>query len=398
LYKFLTIKRRIENVFIFPFILIGRIVAYFLPTKNQYRIYFFFSFYHIGGAEKVHAQIAKATGGHDCVIYFTKKSHNNLFLEEFKNPGCTIKDISKYTDNKWLYFLNLIYRGIISGHINRQKNKPVIFNGQCNFGYKISPWIKTGVRQIELIHSLNTFSYIRIPFLPFITKTVMISKKRINDHQKLYKQTQIPSHFFDRITYISNAIVLPKSSNFSKSSTAFAVLFAGRGGIEKRIHLIAAMGEILRTADRSVQFEMLGDVSDAIDTSKYPYIKFYGNQSDSEMISKIYSDAHVLILTSSTEGFPMVVIEAMAHGCTILATPVGDIPLHIKNNEGGFLFSSVTDEKAIVTEGVKFIQQLKNNRTLFEEISLNNINYAKHNFNIEKFNAAYRKILKEEIN
>lgn len=397
-YRNSILKRKIEDALISPFILIGRIISYFLPNKTQYRIYFFFSFYHIGGAEKVHVQVAKATGGNDCIIYFTRKSHNNLFLHEFIDSSCIIKDISKYTDNKWFYFINLIFRGIITGYINRQKEKPVVFNGQCNFGYKISPWVKKEILQAELIHSFNTFSYIRIPFLPFIAKTVMISKKRIDDHKELYKQKRIPLHFFDRITYISNAIVLPESNDFSKSSKVFTVLFAGRGGIEKRIHLITAMAEILRNKDTSVQFEILGDVSGSVDIAKYPYIKFYGNQSDNKKISKIYQNAHLLLLTSSTEGFPMVVIEAMAHGCAVVATPVGDIPLHIKKNENGFLFSNVTDEKAIVTEGINFILQLKSNRAKFEEISLTNIRYAKNNFSIEKFNEAYQKLLNKDTN
>jgi hypothetical protein len=51
-----------------------------------------------------------------------------------------------------------------------------------------------------------------------------------------------------------------------------------------------------------------------------------------------------------------------------------------------------------VQEGVKFIEQLKNNRMRFEEISLTNINYAKHNFGIEKFNGAYRNLLNRKNN
>ncbi|HEU4859224.1 MAG TPA: hypothetical protein VFT15_05275, partial [Chitinophagaceae bacterium] len=172
MYKLFIIKRVIENVFIFPFIFIGRLIAAFHRLKKEYRIFFFFPFYHTGGAEKVHAQIATATGGNDCIIFFTRRSDDDRFIDDFKKTGCEIKDVSAYTDNKWLYFLNLVYRGLITGYINSQKLKPIVFNGQCNFAYKISPWINNTIKQVELIHSLNSFSYIRIPFIPFIDKTV----------------------------------------------------------------------------------------------------------------------------------------------------------------------------------------------------------------------------------
>ena len=191
-YQLLTFKRNVEHIFIFPFILIGRFLAAIKPNEKEYLIYFFFPFHHTGGAEKIHAQIAQATGGADCIIYFTRKSENDSFLNEFKKSGCTIKDISKFTDNKWLYFLNLIYRGIISGYINNQKIKPFVFNGQCNFAYKISPWVNKSIRQIELLHSFNSFSYIRTPFLRFISKTIMISRKRIDEHFQFYKKINIP--------------------------------------------------------------------------------------------------------------------------------------------------------------------------------------------------------------
>ena len=84
MYKLFIIKRMIENVFIFPFILLGRVIAKFRPLEKEYRIFFFFPFYHTGGAEKVHAQIAEAAGGNDCIIYFTKRSADDRFIDDFK--------------------------------------------------------------------------------------------------------------------------------------------------------------------------------------------------------------------------------------------------------------------------------------------------------------------------
>jgi L-malate glycosyltransferase len=390
MYKLLLIKRMLEGIFIFPFILLGRLVALLNPMQKEYRIFFFFPFYHTGGAEKVHAQVAAATGSNDSIIFFTRKSADDRFHEDFRNTGCEIRDISKYTDNKWLYFLNLIYRGIITGYINSQNQKPVVFNGQCNFGYKISPWVKRSIAQVELIHSLNSFSYIRIPFIPFISKTVMISQKRILDHKALYQLYNIPEDLLARIIYIPNAIQLPVALR-DKTSHDLTVLYVGRGTKEKRIELVAAIAKEL--SGSGVRFEIMGDVSEAINSADYPFIVFHGNVSDEKRINEIYQKAHILLLTSSTEGFPMVIMEAMAHGSCIISTAVGDIPFHVKNGENGFLLSDAGSESYIIKEAVENILWLKNNRDALNKMAVMNYNYAKHNFGIERFNNDYRNLV-----
>ena len=340
----------------------------------------------------MHSQVAQAAGGKDCVIYFTKRSHNELFLQAFRDSGCDIVNISGYTGSKWLYFMNLIWRGVITGYINRQKIPPVVFNGQCNFAYKIAPWIRKNIPQVELIHSLNTFSFIRIPFIPFITRTVMISRKRIEDHVHLYEKISIPAAFLERIQYIPNAIALP-AARPKKADDPFTVLFVGRGGLEKRLYLVARVAHVLHMENSGIKFEILGDVTNVIDPSQFEFITFHGNQSDPAVISSIYDRAHVLILTSETEGFPLVVIEAMAHGAAVIATPVGDIPYHVKNGINGYLFSSITDESKIEKEGVDFIVKLQKDHRLLKNISDNNVQYAAEHFTIDKFNHAYQHLL-----
>jgi L-malate glycosyltransferase len=397
MYRLLLIKRFVEDIFIFPFILLGRLSAAFRPLKKEYRVFFFFPFYHTGGAEKVHAQIAAAAGGNDCIIFFTKRSGDDRFLEDFKKTNCEIKDISGIVDVKWLYFLNLFYRGVISGYINSQTRKPLVFNGQCNFGYKISRWIKGNIRQIELIHSFNTFSSIRIPFLPFISRTVMISKKRIEDHKDQYERYSIPASFAERIQYIPNGITLPRHVP-SKSANELVVLYVGRGGKEKRVGIIAKIAAELKNENTQfIQFEILGDVSEAINKDAYPVIKFYGNINDENLINQVYAKAHVLILTSTTEGFPMVIMEAMANGCAILSTAVGDIPYHVKDETNGFLFSNTNNESLIMLEARAKLIWLRDHRTELKKIEENNINYAQHNFGIERFNEDYKDLFNKSI-
>ena len=333
----------------------------------------------------------QATGGNESIVFFTRHSDNGRFLDEFKKNGAEVRDISKFTDNKWLYFLNLIYRGIITGYINSQKQKPVVFNGQCNFAYKISPWVKNTIHQIELIHSINTFSYIRIPFIPFISKTIMISRKRIEDHKELYKRKNIPSVLLNKITYIPNAINLPEQVP-SKDPNSFTILYVGRGTVEKRVRLVAEIARRFTKMVQPINFEIMGDVSGAINEIDYPFVKFYGNKSDEKVINSVYSKAHILILPSITEGFPMVIMEAMAHGCAILSTAVGDIPYHVKNNENGFLFSKTEEEDVIINEATERISWLNNNRDKLERMAANNVEYAKETFGIERFNKEYREL------
>jgi hypothetical protein len=85
----------VEDIIMFPLILIGRSIAYFRPQKKTYKAFIFFPFYHIGGAEKVHAQIAQAVGSADSVIYFTRKSGNDLFFQDFEASCCELRDISR---------------------------------------------------------------------------------------------------------------------------------------------------------------------------------------------------------------------------------------------------------------------------------------------------------------
>ncbi|GAA4754860.1 glycosyltransferase family 4 protein [Flavisolibacter ginsenosidimutans] len=395
-YRLLLFKRWIEDILMAPLILLGKVLAKRYPLKREYEIFFFFPFYHIGGAEKVHLNIAKAIGNKNCIIFFTRKSQNDLFYREFAASGCEMRDISKYTDNKWIYFVNIIFRGLIAAYINNQTKKPVVFNGQCNFGYKLSPWISKRIPQIELIHSLCSFSYIRIPFLPFISRTVMISTIRIQEHLDLYRSYGIPHRYDKKITFIMNGIELPLQRSESNSDKKeFTVLYVGRGTTEKRVHLIGEAASLLHETSPAIRFVFMGDVEAAMPERYRSHCVFLGNQSDAEEINRIYLGASALILVSDTEGFPMVVMEAMARGLAILSTAVGEVPLHIKDGVNGYLLNDFLNEKAVVTEAKNHILQLVENPQLLHSIAANNIDYAYHHFGMDRFAEEYSNLFSD---
>lgn len=398
MYWLIQIKRMVEDIFIFPFILYGKWKARSMPLNKAYDVFFFFPFYHTGGAEKVHSLIAHAVKNKKALIIFTRRSQDTAFKKDFESSGHDIIDISKYTDHKERYWDNLIYRGVFSAYINAQQQPTLVFNGQSNFGYKISRWIRSSIPQIELIHSFSSFSYIRMPFLPFYKETVMISKRRIEDHLALYRRWGVPAAYDSRIRYIVNGIALPEQKPIPKSGIPGSMLFVGRGTAEKRPLVAASLSAKMIDAGINISMGFVGDVSQAVKVSAFSQFTFYGNISDPFILDGLYRDhADFLLVTSSEEGFPLVIMEAMARGAVIIATPVGDIPVHVKQGENGLVFSSIHDEESMFSEALTFIQFLQANPEQFSRISARNIAYAYDNFGLPTFVAQYKTLIENYL-
>lgn len=395
-YRLFILKRKIENVFIFPFILIGRLIGTFYTKKEDFELLLIFPFYHTGGAEKVHSLIANAYKNKKALILFTRKSKDKRYFEAFKASGHKIIDISNYTDNKFFYWNNLIYRGIIASLANGQSESPLIFNGQSNFAYKLSPWIKKEIVQIELIHAFSSFSWIRIPFINYYTKSVMISRYAINEHKEQYLKLGISDNEFNKIQYITNGIAIPIDvKRIVKQDNTLNVLYVGRSTSEKRVNLIAQIAQQASINQLDIKFSMVGDVKQDVESAYHQNIHFYGPVNNEEELFKIYKKHDVLIMTSLHEGFPISIMEAMSAGCAILSTPVGDIPYHVKHEKNGFLFSSITDETIIKTEAIDYLRNLLNNTSLLTEMSTNNQQYAQKEFELSIFENRYQSLLNQ---
>jgi glycosyltransferase involved in cell wall biosynthesis len=103
-----------------------------------------------------------------------------------------------------------------------------------------------------------------------------------------------------------------------------SVLYVGRLSPEKNIDVIA---EATAGLPRIV-------AGDGPDRHLLPEtIGFVGPDE----VSELYGRAAVVVVGSSAEGLPNVVLEAMAHGKTVVATPVGGIPTVIEEGKTGLL-------------------------------------------------------------
>jgi hypothetical protein len=64
---------------------------------------------------------------------------------------------------------------------------------------------------------------------------------------------------------------------------------------------------------------------------------FSGQNRSAEEMVDWYNDGTILMCTSSSEGTPNPALEAAACGCTIVSTPVGNMPELIRNGVNGYL-------------------------------------------------------------
>lgn len=105
-------------------------------------------------------------------------------------------------------------------------------------------------------------------------------------------------------------------------------------------------------------FQLAQNAFDLLDQSKYELHKVF--DLPTEQLVQYYNAADVVLMTSFYEGSPNVIKEALACGCPIVSTNVGDVEYLLKDVEGCF----VTDHHAetIKRQVEKAVEFRKNNK------------------------------------
>ena len=111
------------------------------------------------------------------------------------------------------------------------------------------------------------------------------------------------------------------------------------------------------------------------------------NSLEYSMIPNLFNDIKLLVVPSVSEGLPNVVIEAMACGTLVLATPVGGIPDVLKNHETGVILRSVNPMEMSMQ-----IIELLENIELMQKIVQKAHNFValEFSFDIAKMNSNLR--------
>jgi glycosyltransferase involved in cell wall biosynthesis len=68
----------------------------------------------------------------------------------------------------------------------------------------------------------------------------------------------------------------------------------------------------------------------------------FGYIADRRRMAQLYGESHILFFASPAENFPCVILEAMASGCCVVATPSGGVVEQITDGENGFLAAEIS--------------------------------------------------------
>jgi glycosyltransferase involved in cell wall biosynthesis len=183
--------------------------------------------------------------------------------------------------------------------------------------------------------------------------------------KKISQQANVVFSYGGKITEIIKAIHVKSNKiveipsgvekNFISESIAThytnkrKFVFLGRAERRKGIIELNEVLQKLISEKQNFQFEFIGPIPKDMQII-HSSIIYHGEIREAQKIKSILSENDVLVCPSWSEGFPNVILEAMATGLAIIATDVGAISAAVSNKNGWLIepANNIQLENAIV--------------------------------------------------
>ena len=364
-----------------------------LRKKNKSHLFFFFDRYVIGGAQRVHLDILKSVADVPKQLYFTRKSENSLFKDEFYAlPNTDIKDIHKWCENLLIRLFSVHFYAF---YINSHK-KALVFSSNSTFFYDMLPFLNKRVIKTELLHSFFKHTkgpeFFGLGTYKYLDRRVVVDSNTFASIGKQYEEYKVPASYMERVSIISPGVIIP-GHMVKHYDLPLKVLYAGRGTYEKRVHLLDAIAQQCIARQLPIEFHFAGNMIDQLSDVVKQNSVLHGEIHSPEVMYSVYRQCHVILLTSIIEGFPMLIKEGMACGCIPVVTALEGNKTHLSHQENSLLIFNIIDEDALVQEAIGHLEMLAEDTVFLKLLSQRVYSYAVTHFNIEIFSIAYREFL-----
>jgi len=294
-----------------------------------------------GGAERQVVELAKGLPKSQFNIFIVIYRDKIHYKEILKERGVKVKLIEKKRKVS-LKFIYELYEFI-------KQNKIAIIHSymiNTNFWARIIALL-SNTKVITSIRCIKTpkHYYILENFINFIDRyTIFNSKSALEEYKKNVhlKNNNKLKVIYNGVNLQYFSKYLKKKLNENKRKIIIGII--GRISLEKN-HLcyVKALNLLDEKYKKRISTIFLGRVEN---NKLYKDLKKYIDYSQLDIyfmnpiinINKFYNKIDLIVLPSLYEGFPNVILEAMASSLPVIASDVSDNPLLIKNGINGYLF------------------------------------------------------------
>ncbi|HRH37181.1 MAG TPA: glycosyltransferase [Flavobacteriales bacterium] len=347
---------------------------------------FLFPYLSMGGAEQVHADIVASVADKHPLVIMCGFSSDRAFEERFAQSG-TLLEVPRLVNHPWTR--RAAHRAIARA-TNGLAHASVMSSLTSTF-FELLPLLDPEIRTYFMVHAFlyqpgaNVQHKAWLKHFDRITGYLFPSEMARKEFDRFLFHNGIPSSRSTKLLATPCAVPLFGAVQEHERT---GILLVGRDSPEKRLHLFLRIAdELERKLPGRFRFTVVG----AVQHEGHPHVSFTGIVKDPGAMTTQYDANDLLVLTSTREGFSLVVMEAMARGLAVVSTPVGDVPSRVGPSTG--ILTSTGDEGTVLKEMVDGIFALDSDRQRLRNMKLAALALSKTEFDPATFRERYRALL-----
>jgi len=248
-----------------------------------------------------------------------------------------------------------------------------------------------GIKKVHHVHGAlgNTksekfYAFVENIFKLFVHRILFVNSS----------STKNKAGFNNKTHFLANGIPTDATSEARISSKILRIVMVARFTPEKNHKLAIDIADELRNLGANFKLTMLGD-GDLLEEIKAltkkrnleDFVQFTGFVDD---VPKWLAQSDLQLITSTTEGMPMGLLEAMSLGIPAVSTPVGSIPEIIKRSKSGALAETNDQFVSVLTKYINSPNTLSQESALATSYVVENLSVEKQ---VENLSEIYDEIL-----
>lgn len=347
---------------------------------------FTFPYMCVGGAEQIHADILAAIADRSPLALICSYNEDRSFEERFRSSAIVV-EVNLLVNHP---FTRRAALRAIAARLNKA-HAPTLLSSLTDTFFDLLPLLNEHVRAYHLQHAFlfqpegNAQQKRWMTRFRRVNRFIFYSGQAMRDWERFMQANGIPCDHEKTFAVLPNAV---RRFNEPERHDRSGVLFVGRQSPVKRMELFLEIADQLeRESPGRFRFSVAG--YDA--TGNHTHVTFHGRVSDPERLSAIYSAHDIVVQTSTLEGYPVVIMEAMAHGLAVISTPVGDVPNQVTAEFA--MLNSAVDAATVVRETTGFIRDLDQDKERLYQMRRAAYTFARKAYDPEAFRARYRAFL-----